>query len=613
MNLGTKLLTAAAIAVILTTMGAIITVYYLSAHNRVVELREKMSSVIEQSESVAGSMDYMHKHEAFDQAGLLKKATAQAEGRPLSDYYASTALYSTIPIVAAWRSVEAAAKKNGFEFFTPTRPGVPARNSKNDYGERFEPIFKAFERGEKEYFFHDRDRQHLVLARPVYLSASCLSCHGDPARSRSGDGKDVLGLPMENMKVGDVKGAFVLDAALSGDPVIKATVVSMTLVGGLTLSIVLVGFHVFTTRTIIRPLSVTINQINGTSEQTSAASNQIATASQSLAEGASEQAASLEETSASLEEMTSMVKRTADSARAAKQLTSETRVAANSGAQSNQKLNGSLDLIRSASEDMRQAVGGIKASSDNVARIIKTIDEIAFQTNILALNAAVEAARAGEAGQGFAVVADEVRNLAQRSARAAKETAELIDVSVRQSEHGVIVNERMVETIKTVAAAAGDVAKALKEIESRVAEVDSQVGQIASASSEQSTGILQINTAVTELDKVTQSNAANAEESASVCEELHAQALSLKEAIHNLKHLVDGTASHTDGLTTGRKSHGPKVPPGAGTDSTDNSLFRSLEQKKMFSLTSTIQHGRGGAQEKSAIGNRANPTDSISF
>jgi methyl-accepting chemotaxis protein len=418
---------------------------------------------------------------------------------------------------------------------------------------------------------------------------------------------------MENMKVGDVKGAFVLDAALSGDPVIKATVVSMTIVGGLTLIIVLIGFHVFTTRTIIRPLSTTINQINGTSEQTSAASNQIATASQSLAEGASEQAASLEETSASLEEMTSMVRRTADSARAAKQLTSETRSAANSGAQSNQKLNGSLELIRSASEDMRLAVGGIKASSDNVARIIKTIDEIAFQTNILALNAAVEAARAGEAGQGFAVVADEVRNLAQRSARAAKETAELIDASVRQSEQGVIVNERMFETIKTVAAAAGDVAKALKEIESRVAEVDSQVGQIASASSEQSTGILQINTAVTELDKVTQSNAANAEESASVCEELHAQALSLKEAIHNLKHLVDGTVSHSPGSVAERNSHGPEAPRGAGADPSDRSFFRSLEQKNTSSLTSAIHHGKGGTQKKSAAGNSANSGDAVSF
>jgi hypothetical protein len=137
MKLGSKLLTAAAIAVILTTMGAVITVYYLSSHNRVVELREKMSSVIEQSESVAASMDYMHKHEAFDQAGLLKKATEQAAGRPLSEYYASTALYSTIPIVAAWRSVEARRRRRTASSFSrPPGPGcrheIPRTIMEND-------------------------------------------------------------------------------------------------------------------------------------------------------------------------------------------------------------------------------------------------------------------------------------------------------------------------------------------------------------------------------------------------------------------------------------------------------------------------------------------------
>ncbi len=540
MKLGTKLLGAAAAAVLLTTVGGIVTVYLLSSRNRVVELRELMSSIVEQSESVAGSMDYMYKNDAFDQDGLMRKAKAAAGGRPLSEVYSSTALYSTIPIVAAWRSVEAAAKRNGFEFFTPTRPGVPARNPKNEYGEKFAEVFKAFERGEKEYFFHDKQRQHLVLARPVYLSASCLSCHGDPAKSRSGDGKDILGLPMENMKLGDIKGAFVLDAKISDDPVVKATVVSMVLAAGVTLFVVLIGFHFFSGRTIIRPLSGTIDEINQASAQTTSASNQIASASQQLAEGASDQAASLEETSASLEEMTSMVRRTAESVRTAKQLTSETRVAADHGNQSNQRLHGSLDLIRNTSNDMRAAVDGIKASSNNVAQIIQTIDEIAFQTNILALNAAVEAARAGEAGQGFAVVAEEVRNLAQRSATAARQTADLIDEAVKHSNQGVAMNEKVFESVATVASAADEVGQALKEIVTRVEQVDRQVGEIAGAASEQSSGIQQINIAISQLDKVTQSNAASAEESAGACEELNAQAATLRSSIHALQSLIAG-------------------------------------------------------------------------
>lgn len=542
MRLGAKLLGAATIAVLLTALGSVVTVYQLSSRNRIAELREKMSSIIEQSESVAGSMDYMHRNQAFDEAGLVRKAQETAGGRPLSEVYSTTALYSTIPIVAAWRSVEAAAKKNGFEFFTPTSPGIPARNPKNEYGGKFADVFKAFAQGDKEYFFHDRERQLLVLARPVYLSASCLSCHGDPAKSRTGDGKDILGLPMENLKTGDIKGAFVLNAKISDDPVIKATVVSMIIAAGATLVVVLTGFHIFNGRTIIRPLSGTIEEIDRASSQTSAASSQIASASQQLAEGASEQAASLEETSASLEEMTSMVRRTADSVQAAKGLTSETRVAADRGNQSNQKLHGTLGLIRVASNDMRGAVEGIKASSNNVAQIIKTIDEIAFQTNILALNAAVEAARAGEAGQGFAVVAEEVRNLAQRSATAARQTAELIEEAVKHANQGVSMNEKVFESVATVASAADEVAHALNEIVTRVTQVDRQVGEIASAASEQSAGIQQINIAISQLDKVTQSNAANAEESAGASEELNAQAMALRHSIHDLRDLIAGRA-----------------------------------------------------------------------
>jgi methyl-accepting chemotaxis protein len=181
---------------------------------------------------------------------------------------------------------------------------------------------------------------------------------------------------------------------------------------------------------------------------------------------------------------------------------------------------------------MAEAMDAIKASSDDIAKIIKTIDEIAFQTNILALNAAVEAARAGEAGAGFAVVADEVRNLAQRCAQAAKETAAKIEDSVQKSSNGVEISSK--------------VAKSLEDIVGKARQVDELAGEVASASAEQSQGIEQVNTAVSQMDKVTQSNAANAEESASAAEELNAQAESLKEAVNNLLTMVDGDkAGHT--------------------------------------------------------------------
>ena len=208
----------------------------------------------------------------------------------------------------------------------------------------------------------------------------------------------------------------------------------------------------------LRAISSTLGE---TGRSVADSSAQVADASQSVSEGASEQAASLEETSASLEEIASMTKRNADNAQRAKDLAGQTRTAADKG---------SADM-----QAMTAAMNAIKTSSGNISKIIKTIDEIAFQTNILALNAAVEAARAGEAGMGFAVVAEEVRSLAQRSAQAARETAESIDDSIQKSARGAQI--------------CGQVESSLQEIVVKAREVDELVAEIASASSEQSQGI----------------------------------------------------------------------------------------------------------------------------
>ena len=265
-------------------------------------------------------------------------------------------------------------------------------------------------------------------------------------------------------------------------------------------------------RGITRVLRTVSNQLSDSSAQVAAASGQVSSASQTLAEGASEQAASLEETSASLEEISSMTKRNAESARQANGLANQTRTAAETGA---------TDVTA-----MNEAMTAIKVSSDNIAKIIKTIDEIAFQTNILALNAAVEAARAGEAGAGFAVVAEEVRALAQRSAQAARETAEKIEDAIQKSQHGVEIS--------------GKVATSLQEIVAKARQVDSLVAEISQASQEQSQGIGQVLGAVTQMDKVTQSNAAMAEESASASEELTSQARSLDDSVAELQQLIGG-------------------------------------------------------------------------
>jgi len=290
----------------------------------------------------------------------------------------------------------------------------------------------------------------------------------------------------------------------------------VVMVAGVVLALLL---GIFITRSLVKILTQTAESLSEGSDQVASASGQISSSSQSLAEGASEQAASLEETSASLEEIASMTKRNAENALSAKDLSSETRQAAETG---------SANM-----EEMNHAMADIQSASSNIAKIIKTIDEIAFQTNILALNAAVEAARAGEAGAGFAVVADEVRNLAQRSAQAAKETAEKIEDSISKSANGVAIS--------------GKVTESLSQIVNKARQVDELVAEIATASREQSQGIDQVNTAVTQMDKVTQTNAAAAEESASAAEELTAQAATLRELVADLQNLVTGAGQASTG------------------------------------------------------------------
>jgi methyl-accepting chemotaxis protein len=282
----------------------------------------------------------------------------------------------------------------------------------------------------------------------------------------------------------------------------------------------LVGFLVIrATRRSLRDVSESL--ASGAS-QTTLAATQLATAGRSLAEGCNEQAAAVTETSAALEQMTAMIRSTADNADKAKTFAGQAHQAARSGA----------DTMT----EMNDAMLAIAASSTEVAKIVKDIDEIAFQTNILALNAAVEAARAGEAGAGFAVVADEVRSLAQRSAAAARETADKIEAAIGNSRRG--------------SASCGRVGEALEQIVRTVTAADGLVAEIATAAREQAQGIRQVGVAMGQMDTVTQSNSASAEQSATAAEQLKAQADALQTAVHLLRGLAGSSQRIVTAPTT---------------------------------------------------------------
>lgn len=282
-------------------------------------------------------------------------------------------------------------------------------------------------------------------------------------------------------------------------------------IGAVVLAVVLLVVW-WLSRRIAGPLQHVADRLAEGADQVAAAATQVASASQAMASGASEQAASLEETSAACEEVSSMTKRNAEHASTALALATETRAAAESGA-------GDMRNLTIAMADLKQA-------SASVAKIVKTIDEIAFQTNILALNAAVEAARAGDAGAGFAVVAEEVRRLAQRSAQAAKETTDTIETTIATSERGHAISEK--------------VAMALEGIVAKARDVDEVVSEIATASIEQTRGMAEISTALGHMDKTTQQAAAQSEETASASEELSAQAMTVKDAVKGLLVVVRG-------------------------------------------------------------------------
>jgi methyl-accepting chemotaxis protein len=356
-----------------------------------------------------------------------------------------------------------------------------------------------------------------------------------------------------NKSQADETGGSALKTADAATVGVSAAVGVMLLVG------TAIGYIIV--RSLNRALTQVADTLGEGANQIVGASGQLASASQSLAQGASEQAASLEETSAALEQVGGMTKRNAENSQTAQKLSGETRAAAETGAQRTQEMQDAMEAIQLASTEMAQAIQGIKTSSNDVSKIISTIDEIAFQTNILALNAAVEAARAGEAGMGFAVVAEEVRSLAKRSADAAKETAQMIEVAVQQSNLGVEVNGKVTARIGEVVQKANGVRDSLTHILEKAREVDTLVGQISDASKEQNSGLVQINGAISQMNHVTQANAASSEQTASASEELTAQTVELRFSVDTLVRLVRGdkAASETKTKPAPKNGFAPKA------------------------------------------------------
>ena len=440
---------------------------------------------------------------------------------------------SMVPVVSAWQAAYEQADRMDYTFKVPKfSPRNPKNQPDKIEGRALEQMKRS---NENDYVYLDKQANTIRFFRAVRLTEPCLLCHGNPATSLAlwgnDQGKDPTGSKMENWKVGEIHGAFeVIQSLDKAEAQMRLSLIKAGGVAAAGILLTMIIFIAVVRKGITNPIGKIINSLNEGARQVSEAAGQVSSSSQALAEGACDQAASIEETSSSMVEMSSVTQQNADHADNAETLMKEAGRVVEEANRSMATLTDSMDLISKASEE--------------TAKIIKTIDEIAFQTNLLALNAAVEAARAGEAGAGFAVVADEVRNLALRSADAAKDTAERIQGTMqRVAEGGRIVT---------------DTHQAFMNVSQSSEQVAQLIFKIAQASREQSEGISQVNSAVSAMDTVIQSNAATAEESAASAEELNAQAETMKGLMQDLAELIRGGRQPSG---KGRQPAGPANPP----------------------------------------------------
>jgi methyl-accepting chemotaxis protein len=326
-------------------------------------------------------------------------------------------------------------------------------------------------------------------------------------------------------------------------PMTFISVILITILIGMLSALI---FWVNAYRNITGPVNRTTQGLTESSKQVAAVSSQLATSAQQLSAGSTEQAAAIEETSSTLEESASMLQQNTASTKQATQISQQAKDSADKG--------------NNEMQEMMASIREIKKSSNQIAKIIKIIDDIAFQTNILALNAAVEAARAGEAGMGFAVVAEEVRNLAQRSAQAAKDTATIIETNIELSGQGVAVADRVRE--------------ALNEITIQAKKVNELMAEIAAGSQEQTQGINQVSKAINQMETVTQQNAASAEENAITSQELMEQANNMKKMLQDISRIVyEGNYT-----LMGKSSVKDKITVNSG-DQPDTSLAKKKSKK----------------------------------
>ncbi|MGE0087242.1 MAG: methyl-accepting chemotaxis protein [Desulfococcaceae bacterium] len=426
-------------------------------------------------------------------------------------------ILASVPVFSALAGLMSQAKEGGYIFKVPR---LQARNPQNLPDAVESRVLETITRNNlSEHYEIDPEMNAVRYFRPVRLSQSCLICHGNPADSvrlwGNDQGKDITGAKMENWKSGEIQGAFEIIQSLdAADRQLNESVKDASAFAAAGLFVMALTFATLVIRivsnSVMIPLREIISSISEGSLGLLKMAHHVADSGNRLADGSMSQAASIEQSATALEEVNAMTRSTAGNIRQTSEVAQEVLK--------------SVETAQDRMKRMSDAIAAIRESSDQTVSIVKTIDEIAFQTNLLSLNAAVEAARAGESGAGFAVVADEVRSLALRSASAAKETTRLIEQSRKNSGRGV--------------SAAGEVKEILDTVIAGVGKVSQLASEISAAGGEQAEGVNQVSIGVSQIGSVTESNTAVAEEVASAGRELSEQADELSRLVEKLSDIA---------------------------------------------------------------------------
>ncbi len=464
-----------------------------------------------------------------------------------------------VPIYASMKIGSADSEKEHYKFRVFSNQ---ARNKNNIATASEMEIFNKFEKDPSLKELIDDNDQTVTVYRPVYLREQhgCLTCHGDPSTSPWHNGKDILGIQMENWKDGKLHGVFAIssDVSESKAALAAAGVKSSTgpLVGFIVLgAIISLILSAFIVRKIVQQISGVADRLTQSGLQVTSASQQIARASQDLSEATTEQASALEETAASIEEMSAMANQNLDNSKKTADTTLLSKQSAERGKAVVAEVIQSMDEIQKSNQNIMNQITYSNQQISEIVKVIqeigektKVINDIVFQTKLLSFNASVEAARAGEHGKGFAVVAEEVGNLAQMSGNAAKEITTLLDGSIDRVESIVNETKTKVEAliqdgkgkIQTGTQVAHRCSEMLEDIVGNVSSVSQMANEITVASQEQAAGVREITSAMNQLDQVTQKNASTCQESASAANGLSDEAKTLKAAVENLVAVIHG-------------------------------------------------------------------------